>query len=79
MASPKVVYSPEFLAEDRSGRVIATGVVFFVLEVFFFGAYFTSRIRSKTAKHLETLFMVLAFIFCIALVIQLFCKPTLYL
>jgi hypothetical protein len=62
-------YPPEYLAEDVGRRLTNVAITFGVLEVFFVGIFFTSRLKSRTANGMDTYLMLPAFIFCFGHVI----------
>jgi hypothetical protein len=54
--------TPEYLAEDQSGRLVRVAIAFAFLEVLFVILFFVSRIKIGTANGLDTYLIVPAFI-----------------
>ena len=66
-SSPKT-YTPEYLAEDISGRLLATSITFLVLETVFIGLMWMSRWcakKERTNLAIE-MFMTVTWLVCIA-------------
>ncbi|KAF4633433.1 hypothetical protein G7Y89_g4685 [Cudoniella acicularis] len=57
-----MVHPPEFLAADRSGRLLSVSIAFGVLEIIFVSLYFYSHLMNKTSRGLDTYIMVPAFL-----------------
>jgi hypothetical protein len=56
------VYSPEYLAEDRSARLMSIAITFGILETMFVSLYFCSKFKNKTVHGLDTYLMIPAFL-----------------
>jgi hypothetical protein len=67
--NPDQIYSPAYLAEDRSRDLINLVVAFAILETFFICLFFTSRIMSRTANGWDFYLMVPAYLLAFANVI----------
>lgn len=67
-------YTPQYLAADRSQRLLVVAVLFAVLEVIFLVLHFTTRYTKNAARGAETYLLVPAFFFCFANSIIAFCK-----
>jgi ABC-type uncharacterized transport system permease subunit len=60
--NPDQIYSPAYLAEDRSRDLINLVVAFAILETFFICLFFTSRIMSRTANGWDFYLMIPAYL-----------------
>jgi hypothetical protein len=77
-------YTSGYLAAtdpDRSHPMTIFAIWFTFLETIFFGLFVTSRLKSGTAKAMDTYLMFPAFVFCFSLVVMSFrmCSATLTL
>jgi len=76
---PTTVYTPEYLAADRSGQLMRVAIVFAILEIMFVGLYFYSKLKNKTAHGLDTFLMLPAFLCVFSNPINAFRKSLTYL
>jgi hypothetical protein len=67
-------YTAQYLAADRSQRLLIVAVLFAILEVIFLALHFTTRYTKNAARGGETYLLVPAFFFCFANSIIAFCK-----
>jgi hypothetical protein len=61
--------TPEFLAQDRSSRLINVVIVFIILEVLFLVLFCISRYKAGTIKGVDTYLMIPAFIANVGMVV----------
>jgi hypothetical protein len=68
-------YSPEFLAQDRSQRVVNVSIIFGVLETIFVFLFFFSRYKNRIGSVVDTYLMVPAYLTAFSHIILCNRKP----
>lgn len=69
MDPTEMLFTPEYLAENRSSQTTNVTIVFGVLEVLFVGLFFLSKYKSKTANGMDAYLMLPAFLTCFITII----------
>ena len=69
MMDPTQLYTPEYLAENKSQQLLHVAIIFGVLETVFIFLFFLARIVNKTANGPEMWLMPVAYLACLSHVI----------
>lgn len=73
---PTTVYTPEYLAENRSDQLLDVAIAFMILETLFVGLYFFSKFKNQTFHGLDTYLMLPAFLCVVSNPINAFRKSS---